>query len=91
MVEPVVVTDPLYRVYVEALAQVYAYRGRRRGIYYLEQMARLYARVGRVTGSTEDVWVTKVPEGTWAVQHLDYRIVAQLCDYLGCSPSDLGL
>ena len=77
--------------YIDELAQNYARSGCERGVYYLENMARLYARVGRVAGSNEDPWVTRVPRGLWAMQDLDYRIVAQLCDYLGCSPTDFEL
>lgn len=76
---------------IEALTETYAQIGRERGIFYLENMARLYARIGRVAGSDEKPWITKVPKGLWAIQDLDYRIVAQLCDYLACSPSDFGL
>ena len=76
---------------IQDLTRQYARAGRDRGVLYLTVMARLYAEIGRAEGSKERPWVTIIPDGYWAMQDLDRRIVAQLCRYLGCSPSDFGL
>lgn len=55
---------------------------------YLQEMAYLYAAIGRVDGSTCEPWVN-VPEGFWCVQELDYRIIKRLCFLLGCKVEEL--